>query len=72
MKRKSKPEAATSLVIYFVPCSCGTNIAVREGEQSGPHGRQLHCPSCGKKHDRHYRAIRFEYEPTRYWKSEGC
>jgi transposase len=72
MKPPNKADEKPTLTIFYVPCSCGTNIAVREGEETGPHGRRLQCPTCGKQHDRHYRALRFEYDNTRYWRSGGC
>jgi hypothetical protein len=58
--------------VFLVPCSCGRNIAVAGSDPPpGPHGRHLLCPNCGKKHDRHFRAMRFDYGGG-YWTSEGC
>jgi hypothetical protein len=64
---KSAPQSAKPTVtLFFVPCSCGRNLIVCNGDApSGPRGRHLQCPHCGKKHDRHYRAIRLQYEDSR-------
>ena len=70
-KPGSTPARATPQV-FLVPCSCGRNIAIAGSDPPrGPWGRHLHCPHCGKKHDRHFRALRFDYGGG-CWTSHGC
>ncbi len=71
--KSALPPTQPAVTLFFVPCSCGRHLIVRDGDApSGPHGRHLQCPQCGKQHDRHYRAIRLQYEDSRYWRSDGC
>jgi hypothetical protein len=64
--------APEALQVFLVPCSCGRNIVVAGSDPPrGAWGRQLQCAQCGKKHDRHFRAVRFQYSGA-CWTSEGC
>jgi len=62
------------LLMFLVPCSCGTSFAVAEkyDRQGTAWGRYLSCPKCGKRHDPKNRLLRVGYQREGYWKVDAC
>jgi len=67
-------DAAQSLRMYLVPCSCGASFAVAENydRQGTQWSRYLVCPNCGKRHDPRNRLLRLGYQPEGFWDVEDC
>ncbi len=74
VRRKLDLETSSDLKLYLVPCSCGSAFTVSEDydRKGTAWGRYLECPSCGKRHDPKNRLLRLGFQPSGYWKVDGC
>jgi hydrogenase maturation factor HypF (carbamoyltransferase family) len=72
--RSAQSENLKNLLMFLVPCSCGTTFAVAENydRQGTAWSRYLACPACGKRHDPKNRLLQMGFHREGYWKVDKC